>query len=406
MTKQNVSENSVGPLVGVRVVEVANMWAGPMVGTILCHLGAQVTRVELPGKGDQMRSWPPLKGGLSLQFARVNANKRSVGIDLRTSEGQGLARRLAQKADVVVTSYRSPTLKSWGLDYPALMALNPQTIVVAVSGFGQSGPYSERPGFGSIADAVSGFAHITGYASTPPTFATFGLADQLAAISGALGAMTALYRRQITGVGDLVDVAIYEPLMFVVGDAIVRYSATGEVTQREGDDRAGPTGARGIFEAQDGKWLAIASSADSMVPRLFKAIGRLALLDDPRFATNASRIANASEVKALLRDWVASRPRSEALKNLIDHGVTAGAVNDAQEIVDDPHFRDRTLVRVDSGQAGQFTMPGYLFHLGSFSGIKHKNVPAVGEHTDRVLATELGLHKAEIERLRAAGVIG
>ncbi|KUP97826.1 CaiB/BaiF CoA transferase family protein [Thermobifida cellulosilytica] len=394
-----------GPLTGVRVLELGSMYAAPTAGRMLRDFGAQVIKVEDPVAGDYARQWVPQKDGLSLGFARLNAGKRSVGIDLRRPEGQQLVRRLAAEVDVVVESFRPGRLEEWGLGYDALSEHNPGLVLTRVSGFGQTGPYRERPGFGTVAETSCGFANINGWPDTPPTAPPFGFADSIAGISAALGTAMALYRRERTGRGDVVDVALYEPLMFIIGDLVLRYTGLGEIQTRIGND-TGAASPRGIYQAADGKYLAIAASSQTIAARLFAAMGQPDLIKDPRFATNAARLANNELVQKQVADWVGSLPRDQALAVLEEYEVVSSPVNDASDIVADPHFLERTLVPITGNETlRSVLMPGPVLHLASYAGPSYHGVPAVGEHTHEVLSEEFRLTDEELAELVGSGVV-
>jgi crotonobetainyl-CoA:carnitine CoA-transferase CaiB-like acyl-CoA transferase len=393
-------------LAGVSVLELGTMYAAPTCGRMLRDFGAQVMKVEDPSTGDYARHWTPQKNGLSLGFARLNAGKRSVGIDLRQSDGRDLVRRLAATVDVVVESFRPGRLESWGLGYEALAENNPGLILTRVSGFGQTGPYRERPGFGTVAETASGYAFINGWPETPPTSPPFGFADSIAGISAAMGTAMALYRRERTGAGDVIDVALYEPLMFIMGDVILKYATLGEIQVREGNG-TGSASPRGIYQASDGTWLSIAASNEVIARRLFRAMGRPELSDDPRFATNQARMANNDAIQREVSGWVANLPRATALKILDEFEVVSAPVNDARDIVGDPHFAERTLVELTgSTLLGPAVMPGPVLHMASAPAPVYDGVPAVGEHTQSVLSGVLDLSPDELAELGGRGIIG
>ena len=403
MTENRAGAN--GPLAGVRVLELGSMYAAPTAGRMLRDFGAQVIKVEDPKTGDYARQWVPQKDGLSLGFSRLNSGKRSIGVDLRKPEGQQLVRRLAAHVDVVVESFRPGRLEEWGLDYAALSADNPGLVLTRVSGFGQTGPYRERPGFGTVAETACGFAHINGWPDTPPTAPPFGFADSIAGISAAMGTAMALFRRERTGKGDVVDVALYEPLMFIIGDMVLRYTALGEVQGRIGND-TGAASPRGIYRAADGKYLAIAASSQTIAARLFAAMGQPDLIKDPRFATNAARLANNELVQKQVSDWVGSLPRDQVLAILEEHEVVSSPVNDASDIVVDPHFLERTLVQITGNEKlKSVLMPGPVLHMSSYAGPEYHGVPEIGEHTHTVLAEEFEFSEAELAELADQGVI-
>jgi crotonobetainyl-CoA:carnitine CoA-transferase CaiB-like acyl-CoA transferase len=393
------------PLAGVTVLELGTMYAAPTAGRMLRDFGARVIKVEDPAGGDFARQWTPQHEGLSLGFARLNSGKESIGIDLRRPEGRDLVRRLAATVDVVVESFRPGRLEDWGLGYDVLSAENPGLVLTRVSGFGQTGPYRERPGFGTVAETASGYAFVNGWPDTPPTSPPFGFADSIAGLSAAFGTTTALFNRTRTGRGDVVDVALYEPLMFILGDLVLNYTATGHVQQRVGNG-SGSASPRGIYQAADGGWLSIAASNQTIAMRLFDAMGRPEFKDDPRYATNVARMANNDELQEHVGAWVARRPRDEVLADLEAHEVVAAAVNDARDIVADPHFRERTLVELGGTVLGRALMPGPVLHLDSYAGPLYEGVPAVGEHTETALAGLLGMEAGELQRLTRDAVVG
>jgi crotonobetainyl-CoA:carnitine CoA-transferase CaiB-like acyl-CoA transferase len=277
-------------------------------------------------------------------------------------------------------------------------------VLTRVSGFGQTGPYRERPGFGTVAETASGYAFVNGWPDTPPTSPPFGFADSIAGLSAAFGTTTALFNRTRTGRGDVVDVALYEPLMFILGDLVLNYTATGHIQQRVGNG-SGSASPRGIYQAADGGWLSIAASNQTIAMRLFDAMGRPEFKDDPRYATNVARMANNDELQEHVSAWVARRPRDEVLADLEAHEVVAAAVNDARDIVADPHFRERTLVELGGTVLGRALMPGPVLHLDSYAGPLYDGVPAVGEHTETALASLLGMEAGELQRLTRDAVV-
>jgi crotonobetainyl-CoA:carnitine CoA-transferase CaiB-like acyl-CoA transferase len=394
-----------GPLDGIRVLELGSMYAAPTAGRMLRDFGADVTKVEDPQTGDFARHWPPQKDGLSLGFARLNAGKRSVAIDLRAERGQELVRRMAAAVDVVIESFRPGRLEEWGLDYDTLSADNPGLVLTRVSGFGQTGPYRARPGFGTVAETASGFAFINGWPDSPPTSPPFGFADSIAGISAAMGTAMALYRRERTGAGDVVDTALYEPLMFIVGDMLLKWTAMNEVQQRVGNG-TGSASPRGIYQAADGGWLSIAASNQGIAKRLFVAMDRPDILDDPRFATNPARLANNEALQEIVTEWVAGRPRDAVLAVLEKHEVVCAPVNDASDIVADPHFRERTLVELTGNETlGRALMPGPVLHLRDYAGPSYHGVPTIGEHSRSVLHEWLALDDEGFDALAADGVV-
>lgn len=392
-----------GPLTGVRVIEAGSMYAAPTAGRMLRDFGAEVIKIEDPVQGDFARQWQPAHDGVAIGFARLNSGKRSVGIDLRHDDGRALLRTLIRGADVLIENFRPGRMEKWGMDFATLSADNPGLVMTRVSGFGQTGPYRERPGFGTVAETASGYAFLNGWPHTPPTAPPFGFADSIAGISAAFGTAMALFQRGRTGRGAEIDVALYEPLMFILGDAVLNYTASGEIMQRHGNS-SGAASPRGIYEGSDGGWLSIAGSNQAIAMRLFDAMGRPDLKSDERYATNAARMANNASLQEIVIDWVRQRPRDETLAILQRYEVVAAAVNDASDIVADPHFVERTLRPLTDSLLGAAQVPGPVLHVTGFDGPAYDGVPRIGEHTGSVLA-EAGVDEATRARLVADGVV-
>ncbi|MBT5806172.1 MAG: CoA transferase [Actinobacteria bacterium] len=400
-----MENDAKGPLHGVTVLELSSMYAAPTCGRMMRDFGATVIKVEDPVAGDFARQWSPFKNGLSLGFSRLNSGKRSLGIDLRSEDGREIVRDLAPHVDVVLESFRPGRMEAWGLGYDILSSLNPGVVMTRVSGFGQTGPYSERPGFGTVAETSSGYAYINGWPSTPPTSPPFGFADSIAGISAAFGTAMALFNRGRTGVGDVVDVALYEPLMFIIGDIILQWTGNGAIQERVGNG-TGSASPRGIFQAKDGKWLSIAASSQTIAVRLFEAMDRPDIIKDPRYATNAARMEHNEDMQKIESEWVQTQPRTDILAILESHDVVAAGVNDARDVTEDPHFSERTLVDLTgSDLLGKVKMPGPILHVSSYSGPEYAGVPEIGQHTKEVLQDFLGFDDARIQSLAQSGVI-
>lgn len=400
-----MENDAKGPLHGVTVLELSSMYAAPTCGRMMRDFGATVIKVEDPVAGDFARQWSPFKNGLSLGFSRLNSGKRSLGIDLRSEDGREIVHDLVPHVDVVLESFRPGRMEAWGLGYDILSSLNPGVVMTRVSGFGQTGPYSERPGFGTVAETSSGYAYINGWPSTPPTSPPFGFADSIAGISAAFGTAMALFNRGRTGVGDVVDVALYEPLMFIIGDIILQWTGNGVIQERVGNG-TGSASPRGIFQAKDGKWLSIAASSQTIAVRLFEAMDRPDIIKDPRYATNAARMEHNEDMQKIVSEWVQTQPRTDILAILESHDVVAAGVNDARDVTEDPHFSERTLVDLTgSDLLGKVKMPGPILHVSSYSGPEYAGVPEIGQHTKEVLQDFLGFDDARIQSLAQSGVI-
>jgi crotonobetainyl-CoA:carnitine CoA-transferase CaiB-like acyl-CoA transferase len=405
MHESQTDESRKGPMAGVTVLELSSMYAAPTCGRMLRDFGATVIKVEDPVSGDFARQWTPFKNGLSLGFSRLNSGKQSLGIDLRTEKGRDVIIDLASRVDVVLESFRPGRMEAWGLDYATLSANNPGLVMTRVSGFGQTGPYSARPGFGTVAETSSGYAYINGWPDTPPTSPPFGFADSIAGISAAFGTSMALFQRERNGVGDVVDVALYEPLMFIIGDIVLQWTGNGVIQERVGNG-TGSASPRGIFQANDGKWLSIAASSQTIAVRLFEAMDRPDIIEDPRYATNAARMEHNEDMQRIVAEWVGRESRERILGILDSYDVVAAAVNDAKDITEDPHFIERTLVDLTGSDIlGAIKMPGPILHVSSYSGPEYIGVPEIGQHTSEVLSGLLGYTKDRIASLASEGII-
>lgn len=342
------------PLDDVRVIELGQLLAGPFCGQLLGDFGAEVIKVEDPGRGDPMRQWGREKPhGKSLWWPVVARNKKSVTCNLRTPQGQELVKKLVAEADVLLENFRPGTLERWGLGPDDLWAGNPRLVVLRVSGWGQDGPYAPRPGFGTLVEAFSGFAHINGWPDRPPTLPPFGLADSMAGMIGAFGVLCALRARERTGRGQVVDLALYEPMLTALGSLVIDYDQAG-VSQERSGNRTPFSAPRNAYQGSDGGWFAISASNQNTAARLFATIGRPELLQDPRFATNPARTAHQDELDELISAWAASRTRDQAIADLEAGGVPVAPVNSVADIVGDEHVLARnSLIRVADDELGE-----------------------------------------------------
>lgn len=395
-----------GPLHGLRVVDAATLAAGPMVATVLGEFGAEVVKVEQPGVGDPMRTWGDRKGDIGLVWKSVSRNKRCITLDLRQEDGRDLFHRLLQVSDVLVINNRPSALARWGLDFASVHARHPQLVMLHVSGYGAGGPKSDRPGFGTLAEAMSGFAHLTGQPEGPPTLPPFMLADGVAAQSAAAAVMMALYHRDVHGgEGQLVDVNLIEPLARLIESSTLAYDQLGVVVGRVGN-RFDASAPRNAYRTQDGRWLAISSASPNIAVRVFQAIGRADLAADPDYVDPVRRQARAAEVDQLVADWVAGQTLDQAMAVLELAEVAAAPIYDAQQLLADEHLRARgSFIAVDDPDLGTVTVqapvavlsrtPGSIQHLGR----------GLGADNDAVLGDLLGVGAARRAELRAAGVI-
>ena len=341
-------EPARGPLHGLRVVEAATLAAGPMVGTALGEFGAEVIKVEPPGAGDPMRTWGNRRDGIGLVWKSVSRNKRCVTLDLRQTEGQELFHRLLAVSDVLVVGNRPSALERWGIDYDSVHAAHPHIVMLHITGYGKGGPKSDRPGYGTLAEAMSGFAHVVGQPDGPPTLPPFMLADGVASLAATYAVMMALYHRDVRGgEGQLVDVNLIEPLARLIESSTLAFDQLGTIPGRVGN-RLDASAPRNAYRTADDKWVAISSASPSIAVRVFRAIDRADLADDPDYVDPVRRQERAGEVDDLVAKWVGERTLDEAMAVFEAAEVTAAPVYDAEQLLADEHLRARgTYVPVD-----------------------------------------------------------
>ena len=387
----------------LRVVDCSRLIAGGVLATMLADLGADVIKVENPKSGDPLRTWSKSLGELWWKvYAR---GKRSVTLNLTKPEGQALLRRLLKTADVLIENYVPGTFEKWGLGWDALSKENPRLVMVRVSGWGQDGPYRDRPGFGTMVEAMSGFAATTGPEESP-TLPSFPMADMVAAQAGAVSVLAALrYRDRVSGRGQMIDVPLYEPLLAILGPNALEYRAHGIVRERIGN-RSHNASPRGTYKTREGKWVALSASTPASADAMFKALGIHHLLSDPRFATNDARIANGEAVDQAIAEAVGKRSREEIVRLFETEGLTAAPVYDIADIMEDPHFKARhTFVELPDPELGTVTMSAPTPRLSGTPGAIRWAGPALGAHNREIYAGELGLSDQEIARLRADGIV-
>ena len=393
-------------LEGVRVLELGQLIAGPFAAKTLGEFGAEVIKIEPPGVGDPLRKWRLLKDGTSAWWQVQSRNKRSVAMDLRKPEAQEILRRLVREADVLIENFRPGTLEGWGLGWEELHALNPRLIMLRISGYGQTGPYRDRPGFGVIGEAMGGLRHLTAEPGRTPVRVGVSIGDSLAGLQGVIGVLLALYHRQVNGgEGQVIDVALYEAVFSVMESLSVEYSAFGVVREPSGSAMPGiaPTNA---YRCADGGHALIAGNGDGIFKRLMARIGREDLAADPALATNDGRVARAAELDAAIGAWSAAHSLDAVLAALDEAGVPAGRIYSAKDIAEDPHYRARNMILPATLPDGQpIEVPGILPKLSLTPGQIREAAPALGAHTDAVLLAA-GLSEATLAELRAKGVLG
>jgi formyl-CoA transferase len=394
------------PLNDVRVVELGQLLAGPFCGQLLGDFGAEVIKVEDPGSGDPMRQWGREKPyGKSLWWPVVARNKKSVTANLRTPEGQDLVRRLVAEADVLLENFRPGTLERWGLSPEELWEINPGLVVTRVTGFGQSGPYASRAGYGSIGEAMGGIRYVTGDPDRPPARAGISLGDSLAAIFACLGTLVSLHQRERTGRGQVVDSAIYEAVLAMMESLVPEYQIAGYQRERTGTTLPNVSPSN-VYPTADGEMVLIAANQDTVFRRLAQAMEQPALATDERYATHGARGQNMAELDELIAQWSATVKAEELLERLHDNGVPAGRIFKARDMLADPHFAAReAIVRLAHPELGEFAMHNVVPKLSASPGRVRHVGPELGEHNEEIYRDLLGLDDDALSSLRAAGVI-
>lgn len=406
MTHATDTAPGAGPaaLAGLKVIELGQLIAGPFAAKTLADFGAEVIKIEPPGTGDPLRQWRLLLDGTSVWWQVQSRNKRSLALDLRTPEGQDVVRRLAAEADVLIENFRPGAMEGWGLGPEVLQAANPRLIMLRVSGYGQTGPYRDRPGFGVVAEAMGGLRHLTAEPGRVPVRVGVSIGDTLAALHGVIGILLALQHRHATGQGQVIDVALYEAVFNCMESLLPEYSAFGVVREPAGSAMPGiaPTNA---YRCADGGYALIAGNGDSIFRRLMTLIRRDDLATDPALADNAGRVARVAEIDAAIGEWAATRRVDEVLQALEGAAVPAGRIYTVADIAADPHYQARGMlqqVQLPDGRA--VAVPGICPKLSRTPGQHRRNAPALGQDSDAVLR-EVGLSEDQIAQLRARGIV-
>ncbi len=390
-------------LAGLKVVEIATLFAGPLAATFLGDLGADVLKIEHPRQPDPARHHGPSKGGIGLWWKVIGRNKRLATLDLSKAEGQDLFRRIASGADIVIENFRPGTLERWNLGYDRITADNPGLILARVTGFGQFGPYAHRAGFGTLAEAMSGFAALTGEPDGPPTLPPFGLADGVAALALAYGVMAALHARGASGRGQVVDLALIEPLLWLLGPQITAYDQVGEVQPRTGN-RSVNNAPRNTYRTADGRWLAVSTSSQSIADRVLRLVGRADLIDRPWFATGRGRAEHADELDEVVGAWIAERTAADVSATFEEAQAAIAPIYDVRDVFTDPQYAALgTIASVEDDELGAIKMQNQLFRMSETPGRIRWSGRPHGHDTAEVLG-ELGVDPAALAELRARGV--
>ena len=394
-----------GPLTGYRVLDVSTILAGPLCARILGDHGAEVVKIEHPVKGDGMRGHGPARDGVPLWWKEISRNKLSVALDLSHREGAQLFLALAATADVVVENFRPGTLERWGVGPQQLHQANPDLVITRVTGFGQRGPYAARAGFGTLAEAMSGFAHLTGEAGGPPTLPAFGLADSIAGIAASSATVMALLARERHGGGgEVIDLSLLEPLVDAVGPGPTAFQQLGEVGRRHGN-RSTSNAPRNTYRTSDGHWVAVSTSAQAIAERVMRLVGHPEVVDQPWFATGAQRAQHADLLDDLVGSWISLRTREEVMAAFEQAGAALAPVYTAQDLVEDPHVRETgMLVEVDDDDLGPVLMHNVMWRARQAPGRIRFTGRPLGADTDAVLAA-VGCTADRLADLRERGVL-
>lgn len=391
-------------LAGLKVIELGQLIAGPFAAKTLADFGADVVKIEPPGSGDPLRKWRLLKDGTSVWWQIQSRNKRSIALDLRASEGQALVRQLVAEADVLIENFRPGAMEQWGLGPDVLLALNPRLIMLRISGYGQTGPYRDRPGFGVVAEAMSGLRHLTAEPERVPVRVGVSIGDTLAALHGVIGILIALNERSRSGSGQVVDVALYEAVFNCMESLLPEYSAFGAVREAAGSALPGIAPSNAYRCAGD-SYVLVAGNGDSIFKRLMTAIDRPDLANDPGLADNTGRVARVAEIDAAIGNWTATRSVDAVLAVLDAASVPAGRIYTVADIAADPHYRAREMIQTIQMDDGvDLDIPGVVPKLSRTPGSHQRNAPTVGQDTDGILQS-MGLTASQIAKLREKGIV-
>jgi len=405
MTNPSITAHK--PLEGLKVVDAATLFAGPLAGTILGDFGADVIKVEHPAKGDPARTHGPSKDGISLWWAMLGRNKRTVTLNMGKPEGAEVAKQLLAEADVFIENFRPGTLERWGLGPEVLHSINPRLVIARVTGFGQFGPYSSRPGFGTLAESMSGFASITGWPDGPPTLPPFGLADGISALTCSQAIMTALYERDKpngSGKGQVIDLAIIEPIVTILGPQPTIYDQTGVIQGRTGN-RSVNNAPRNTYKSRDDKWIAISTSAQSIAERVLTLVGHPEVLDEPWFASGAERAKHADLLDGYVGSWIGARDADDVIREFEAAQAAVAQIYTIKEVFEDPQYQALdTITTVEDPDLGPVRMQNVLYRLSETPGGINWTGRKMGADTNEVFA-ELGLTEEQIAGLREAGIV-
>jgi len=407
MPSDQTSPPPSGPLAGLRILDISTIIAAPVASAMLADFGAEVIKVELPGVGDPLRALPPHKDGVPLWWKVTNRNKLGITLDLRSDDGKDLFKQLIKKVDVLTENFRPGTMERYGLGPEVLHELNPELIILRVSGYGQTGPFAGRPGFARIAEAFAGFTSVCGTPDGPPLHIGYPVADAVTGYFGAIGVLVALYNRKADPAagGEVIDCSLVDSMLRLNEFLVIEYDQLGAVRERSGN-RSQYAGPSNVYRTKDDKWFSMSASAQTIWERLAKAIGRAELIEDARFKTNPDRVKNADALDEIIGAWFAERSLVDALEIFEANGVSGGPVNDARDIFNSEHIQAReAIIEVDDKDLGKVAMQNVFPRLAKAPGRVHSPGPGLGEHNEEVLGGLLGLDPAAVQELRDKGVI-
>lgn len=397
-------QNGMRPLDGLKVLEIGQLLAGPFTGTILGYFGAEVIKIEPPGKGDPIREWRETYKGTSFWWASLARNKKCITLDLRSEKGRNIFRSLASKADVIIENFKPGTMENWGIDPDKLNALNDRLIYARISGYGQTGPFAKKAGFASVCEAFGGFRHVNGFPNQPPVRPNLSIGDTLAGIHAALGVLLAYIQREKDGKGQVIDVAIFEAVFNLLEAVIPEYSGNGIIRQPSGSTITGiaPTN---TYECKDKKFIVIGANTDSMFKRLTEAMGRPDIQKNKKFDSNKGRVENQKELDDAIASWTNSLSSSDALRMLDEKSVAAGPILDAKDMAKHPQFKARNLFQNVSINGKEIDIPAIIPHLSRSPGKTDHPGKKLGEDNDYIFSEMLEMQQEEIDKLKKDGII-
>jgi crotonobetainyl-CoA:carnitine CoA-transferase CaiB-like acyl-CoA transferase len=395
-----------GPLEGLTVIDASSIVAGPMAATVMGDYGAEVIKIEHPARGDALRNMGFKKDGVPLWWKMVSRNKKAVTLNLSSPEGRDIFLKIIAKSDVLIENFRPGTLERWGLGFDVLHAVNRGLVMLRVTGFGQTGPYAHRPGFGTVAEAMSGFAHITGAKDGPPTLPSMALADGIAGLFGAAAVMFALRWRDAgggKGEGQVIDLSLYEPLFYILGAQVSYFDQLGFIQQRSGNRGVMGGAPRNAYQTQDGRWVAFSSNAPAIVERIIRLLG---LEKDPRFSTLPEAYKNGNELDALLGKWIQEHDFQEVMSTFEEYEAAIGPVYSVADQFQDPHFLSRQdIVEILDSELGKIKMQGLVPRFSATPGSVEFAGPPKGAYNQEILRDWLGLGEEKLKELKEKGVI-